>query len=324
MTEPLYAKRYIYKLDFRYTPSAKPLRFTLRTRPHASSPWIWARDLTGKRDGLIRIDDGGYGDFPEEFTDVFPDCKAEVTTLASDHSNFLASFKLEGVASPGTSRISLGKPEGIDEFYALIKRGNAWLEPQVDDKFKVSLRKDSVMLSMRTAKWIQVVVLGLVDRSGETVTHIESGEDGELFLVTHNSSNIDKSHLAVVSFGYSGNVVDVAFDAMKEIVTGYSDPTESRFGEPKDVPVGAKWYERWYDGLGFCTWNALGRELTEQRLLDALQDLDDSGIKSKWTIFHRNIAVLMPISQLSHYRRQLAVSCKLSCRLAVGYGQLTS
>lgn len=33
-----------------------------------------------------------------------------------------------------------------------------------------------------------------------------------------------------------------------------------------------------YDGLAYCTWNALGRELSEDRILSALQDLSNNGI----------------------------------------------
>lgn len=33
-----------------------------------------------------------------------------------------------------------------------------------------------------------------------------------------------------------------------------------------------------YDGLAYCTWNGLGRELSEDKILSALQDLSDNGI----------------------------------------------
>lgn len=33
-----------------------------------------------------------------------------------------------------------------------------------------------------------------------------------------------------------------------------------------------------YDGLAYCTWNGLGRELSEERILAALQDLFDNEI----------------------------------------------
>lgn len=41
-----------------------------------------------------------------------------------------------------------------------------------------------------------------------------------------------------------------------------------------------------YDGLSYCTWNALGRELSEARILSALQDLADNGINGKSAMYH--------------------------------------
>lgn len=34
-----------------------------------------------------------------------------------------------------------------------------------------------------------------------------------------------------------------------------------------------------YDGLAYCTWNGLGREITEHKILNALQDLADHNIR---------------------------------------------
>ena len=39
-----------------------------------------------------------------------------------------------------------------------------------------------------------------------------------------------------------------------------------------------KLYDR-YDGLAYCTWNGLGREITEHKILNALQDLADNNIR---------------------------------------------
>ncbi|PHH88807.1 hypothetical protein CDD83_7030 [Cordyceps sp. RAO-2017] len=36
--------------------------------------------------------------------------------------------------------------------------------------------------------------------------------------------------------------------------------------------------ENWYDGLGYCTWNALGQKLTEEKVLDAVQKLAEHEI----------------------------------------------
>lgn len=40
-----------------------------------------------------------------------------------------------------------------------------------------------------------------------------------------------------------------------------------------------KQLERWYDSLAYCTWNGLGQNLNEQKLLSALHLLSENGIK---------------------------------------------
>ncbi|KAK4084542.1 uncharacterized protein Triagg1_1022 [Trichoderma aggressivum f. europaeum] len=42
--------------------------------------------------------------------------------------------------------------------------------------------------------------------------------------------------------------------------------------------VRPEWLENWYDGLGFCTWNALGQRLTEEKILDAIDKLEKHNI----------------------------------------------
>lgn len=46
----------------------------------------------------------------------------------------------------------------------------------------------------------------------------------------------------------------------------------------KDVK--AEWMENWYDGLTYCTWNALGQDLHEQKIFHALDVLKEKGIHS--------------------------------------------
>ena len=46
----------------------------------------------------------------------------------------------------------------------------------------------------------------------------------------------------------------------------------------KDVK--AEWMEYWYDGLTYCTWNALGQDLNEDKIYNALNILKENKIKS--------------------------------------------
>ena len=40
--------------------------------------------------------------------------------------------------------------------------------------------------------------------------------------------------------------------------------------------------ENWYDGLTYCTWNALGQDLNESKIYDALDILKANKIKSEY------------------------------------------
>jgi len=42
--------------------------------------------------------------------------------------------------------------------------------------------------------------------------------------------------------------------------------------------VKAEWMENWYDGLTYCTWNALGQDLTEEKIFNALDILKENNI----------------------------------------------
>jgi len=44
----------------------------------------------------------------------------------------------------------------------------------------------------------------------------------------------------------------------------------------------------WKDGISYCTWNGLGWNLSEDKILDALEDLEKSGVEGK-----RHILVLL-------------------------------
>jgi hypothetical protein len=50
----------------------------------------------------------------------------------------------------------------------------------------------------------------------------------------------------------------------------------------------AQWLEEWYDGLTYCTWNGLGQRLTEERILAALDSLENNNIKITGLIIDDN------------------------------------
>ena len=46
----------------------------------------------------------------------------------------------------------------------------------------------------------------------------------------------------------------------------------------RNKDVRAQWEENWYDGLTYCTWNALGQDLNEEKIYNALNILKEKKI----------------------------------------------
>ena len=46
----------------------------------------------------------------------------------------------------------------------------------------------------------------------------------------------------------------------------------------RNKDVRAQWMENWYDGLTYCTWNALGQDLNEDKIYSALNILKEKKI----------------------------------------------
>jgi hypothetical protein len=131
---------------------------------------------------------------------------------------------------------------------------------------------DALIMGYLRSDGRHVVVLGI---SGlrSTTTYICS-DRGRVVLKSLNDSGEPQVHRALVSTGLDWqSTVDAAFYAAR-VLLSQSGITEAT-APPEMEPL---WRESWYDGLGYCTWNSLGRELTQDRVLDSLQDLHDNGI----------------------------------------------
>lgn len=118
-----------------------------------------------------------------------------------------------------------------------------------------------------------VVVLAIAGLQS-TTTYICS-EQGRVLLKSLNDSGSPQVHRALIAIGPDWKAtVDAAFDSARALFAGPA------IGAAGNAPpeVEPWWKESWFDGLGYCTWNSLGRELTQDRVLASLQDLHDSGI----------------------------------------------
>ncbi|KAH0610344.1 uncharacterized protein H6S33_011871 [Morchella sextelata] len=283
-------KRRAYRLDI-YHESIQPLQFTLRFKPEENSPWIWSKEQSGITDGrLIFQKNYAIPSDQFQFDSLFEGTNSNLAIKkASSDVSGTDLYVVSGSALPGISNVVLGAPLLLENFYALVKLSPSWMGPrQGASHFTVD--RDAVMAGYVRSDGRHVVILGI---SGvDNCTTFVQSSDGKLILKTRNDGLMDEHHRAIVATGLEyQRTADAAFYQAREmiraldIIQDNQDVTREDDDEPALLPA---WYQTWFDGLAYCTWNGIGSELSEEKIIAALQDLSDNGINVSTLIIDDN------------------------------------
>lgn len=111
--------------------------------------------------------------------------------------------------------------------------------------------------------------------------------------------------LAAVGTTFNTALAAVMYHARK-IVAGtdtMSDTHKKEMEHALEKDVKAEYMTNWYDGLTYCTWNALGQNLNEQKIFDALQILKDKDIEGQFEADFHCLHLSDAHSHQSHHRR---------------------
>jgi hypothetical protein len=269
-------------------------RFTLRARPAAAAPdaaWIWARDAEGHRDGLLvwpaRADVervlGDAGDARRALAAVFesPDAALEVESVGcpAPHTRLLSvRLPVPGVVDDvsATVELRLGAPKRLVAWASVCRTWSAWMAPVhgVGDVGNMRGRRAALWTAVRD-DGVVVAVLGAagLGKGEEKFVAVEVGGDGEaLVLCAKSDSEEAVGGRCLVSVGTNYG------EAVAAVVLGLRDLLEV-YEAPEGTST-APWDQAWVNGLGYCTWNSLGQNLTEQKIVDAMESFDKAGIKS--------------------------------------------
>ncbi|PWW71617.1 Glycoside Hydrolase Family 36 protein, partial [Tuber magnatum] len=256
--------------------NTNPIQFTLRLKSTLEdhAPWIWSKEQNGLGDGRVIFLDpsGGLPGFESLFDSPDPNL---IARCAKSQVPEVDIFDVSAPALPitnGSSRTALGVPVGLELYYALVKLSSPWMGPrQGSSHFTIDL--DGLLVGFLRSDGRHVAVLG-VSGINDCTTYVGS-EAGKVLLITRNDSGNSQHHRAIIATGWKyQTTVNAAFYRARELLRSLT-PQSSAIKNPAPTP---SWYETWYDGLAYCTWNGLGRELSEERILSALQDLADNGI----------------------------------------------
>ncbi|KAI1267597.1 glycoside hydrolase family 36 protein [Xylariaceae sp. FL1019] len=264
---------------------ASSLQFTFKFRSDSTQAWTWAGH--GVDDGLILIPNDGLSPSEDNLSDVIHNLNSDLSV----RSIFTQTprTKLWQVNAPVASAeghdstyadVELGVPwGGCQRYFALVRHATPWLGPR-HGKADFNLDKDAFLCSFLSPKGKHLVVLGASGKDG-VQTLFRSGESGLVKLHIRNDSEKDTAGRILVAVGDDAqSAIAAAMYHARVMVLASANEDEPSFREQSDLEdgVGTQWRQYWYDGLGYCTWNSLGQDLSEEKLLSALEDFKNNDI----------------------------------------------
>ncbi|KND91250.1 putative galactinol--sucrose galactosyltransferase 6 [Tolypocladium ophioglossoides CBS 100239] len=258
---------------------ATSVQFTLKFRHEKDEPWRWIRDEQGLNDGVIVATSPPLTS--DMLQDLIPDLDGEwkVSSRMSQSSQ-TQLWTLEVTIPPADGDTSTFKDIEIGTpWFAIVRLWSPWLAPR-QGKTHFSLDKDAILCSFLSPKGKSLVFLA-VSGIGNVLTTLRNTERGSVSVHARNDGASDEMVLVLVSESndFEHAVASVMYHA-RTLVSQAKRENPEWENDMKSLAeqVKPEWKENWYDGLGFCTWNALGQKLTEQKVLEAVQKLAENDI----------------------------------------------
>lgn len=292
--------QYTFTQELGFPPTGKHAAFTIKYRIDSDSKWQWVNEQFGTKDGEIvfeppkswvdRYADGNSAAHLSDFIEgLNPKLRIERCLCEAPGALIWSVTGKIGPASDGTSgraTIPLGLPKAIVRNFSLVRIWTPWLAPRHGNEM-FRLTEDAVLSSFLRNDGLSFVLLA-VSGPDNVLTLLQSNESGEIVVHSRNDESRESEVrvLAAVAPSFELANAAVMYEARK-IGRSYEEMLISKTGQlhASDAPahvgddVEAQWLSSWYDGLAYCTWNALGQNLTEKKILNALDTLKANDIK---------------------------------------------
>ncbi|KAI1951005.1 hypothetical protein LOZ57_001554 [Ophidiomyces ophidiicola] len=292
--------QYTFSAQIEFPEEGKHASFTVKYRTDPGSKWQWINEQFGTKDGEMVfsprqtwLDKYTGGDAVAQIADFIEnlDQRLNVQNLLSEAPG-AALWSITGNIGPAVDAKSrhvilpLGLPKDFVRNFSLVRIWTPWLAPR-HGMGTYRLTEDAILSSFLRKDGLCLVLLAI---SGPTniLTVLRSTESGEVIISAKNDDNEESEAKVLASAAPSFDVAiaSVMYEARKCMrsssmslphLFGEKERPEPPAGEEND-DVNAQWMSSWYDGLAYCTWNSLGQNLTEEKILLALETLKANDI----------------------------------------------
>jgi hypothetical protein len=299
-------RRYAFSEEISLPSTGGHAQFTVRFRTSPQTEWQWINEQRHVSDGELifpaRASPFELG--AEQETPIAPakeelgkyieglsyDVEAEWRKSEAPGSILWdISGSVDG-AKEGQSALktaALGTPSSVARYFSLVRVWTPWLGPR-HGRNKFKLTEDAVLCSFLRTDGSHLVLLG-VSGTNDVLTVFESGENGEVVIKAANDNEESSKFKVLVAAAdnFEVAICAIIYEARKLVtLQGEEEATEERKpSNPGDDVVlvekdpKVQWMSEWYDGLSYCTWNSLGRDLSEEKIVKALDTLSSNGIR---------------------------------------------
>ena len=225
---------------------------------------------------------------------ISPD--ATVKSIESD-SPGAQLWSITAPVKPAQKEIStytntcLGVPRDYTRWFATVRTWVPWLAPR-HGKEPFNCPQGAVMCSFQRWDGLHLVLVA-VSGVDDVLTEMNPDGHGHVIAGSRNDRGEFGTANIIAAVAADFEVANAAcmYHARKVVANGgdgLSIELQQEMTKMIEKDVKAEWMENWYDGLTYCTWNALGQNLTEEKIYHALDILKEKKING----------VLFPLSGL--------------------------
>ncbi|TAQ84033.1 hypothetical protein B7494_g7645 [Chlorociboria aeruginascens] len=269
-----------------------PTNFTFKFRGGPDQPWKWVKDHQGSQDGIVMLKTVTSQDnFSPKLGDYVPNLNSDLKT--ENHRSqspgttlWSVEASIEGANGENSAikDLTFGLPWGRGKFtrwFALVRIWAPWIAPR-QGKSHFGLDKEAVLCSFlsNNGKHLALLAISGVDNVS---TEFKSDNEGNVVLHIRNDGSEEGVSKVLVGLGDDFEAANAAvmYRARSLVMTAKKTSGEQR----KEIEALHKgdestklWADNWYDGLTYCTWNALGQRLTEEKIIKAVETLAENKI----------------------------------------------
>ncbi|KAK3309920.1 glycoside hydrolase family 36 protein [Chaetomium strumarium] len=276
------------------------LRFTVKFRQAAGdSEWQWVRNEQSSDDGVVVMEqkltqEGDPEDLPDLIRFLNRDLKWQSHMSQSPGTRLWSVEAGVDKAKEDESTfvtVPLGIPWGeFLRWFVLVRQWTPWLAPRQGRSLSdFKLDKDALVCSFLSPRGKHMVFLGM-SGINDVTTLLRGGDSGHLMLHIR-SDNLESTKgtvLVAVGDNFESTIASVMYHARTLVMTANAATAQDGADTTSRSDIRPEWYESWYDGLGYCTWNSLGQNLTEGKVLKALDTLAENKINISSLIIDDN------------------------------------